>query len=305
MSGWSHRKGITILGLMQRIPDEATAQRWFESIHWPTSDLACLRCGNTNVYRCKHRVMPFRCRDCKKYFSFKTGTALESSRLPLKTWVWAIYLESTNLKGVSSMKLHRDLGVTQTTAWFMLQRIREGLASHTAEIDGPVEVDKACVGGRECNKHEYKKLKTGCGIVGKTAVVGMKDRATGHMAAEVVEDTSKATLHEFVHTNAKDGATVYTDKARAYTGMDGVEHEVIKHSVGEYVRDRAHTNGVESFWAMLKRTYHSMYHHHISPKHPGRYIVQFAGKNNLRDLDTESVMQHIMAGMVGRRLNVQ
>ena len=299
--GRSHRKGITILELTRRIPDETIALEWFEKIHWPDGNLFCLRCGSVNVYRCRHKEMPFRCRDCKKYFSVKTGTVLQSSNLPLKTWVWAIFLESTSLKGISSMKLHRDLGVTQTTAWFMLQRIREGLVPNADAFEGPVEVDEAYFGGLEKNKHEWKKANLGRGAAGKTAVVGMKDRRTGKVTAEVVENTSAATLQQFVYDNTEIGAIVYTDEAKAYQSMIGVLHEAVKHSVSEYVNGMAHTNGVESFWAVLKRTYHGVYHH-ISKKHLNRYVAQFAGKNNLRNMDTIDQMQHIVTGMVGRRL---
>ena len=125
--GRSHRNRITLLQLTDMFPDEESSRKWFESIHWPDGELSCLRCGSENVYRCKHKEMPFHCRDCKKYFSVKTDTVIQASNLPLKTWVWAIYVEITGLKGISSMKLHRDLGITQTTAWYMLQRIREGL----------------------------------------------------------------------------------------------------------------------------------------------------------------------------------
>ena len=297
--GRSHRKGITLLGLTKWIPDEAAARQWFEAIHWPDGTLSCLRCGSMNVYRCKHKERPFRCRDCKKYFSVKTGTALQASNLPLKTWVWAIYLESTSRKGVSSMKLHRDLGVTQTTAWFMLQRIREGLVSNIGAFEGPVEVDEAYFGGLEKNKREWKKANLGRGPVGKMAVVGIKDRATGK--AQVVEDTSAATLQQFVYDSPEINAEVYTDEAAAYKGRVGVQHETVKHSVSEYVNGQAHVNGVESFWAVLKRACHGVYHH-VSKKHLNRYVAQFAGKHNLRNLDTEVQMQHIGAGMVGRSL---
>ena len=288
--------------LASRIPDEAAARKWFESAHWPDDEKYCLRCGSVNIYACRHKTMPYRCRGCKKYFSVKTGTAIEQSPLPLRTWVWAIYLELTSLKGVSSMKLHRDLGVTQTTAWFMLQRIREGLvASMPTEFEGPVEVDEAYFGGLEKNKHEHKKANLGRGPVDKAPVVGMKDRKTGKIKAQVVPDTSAATLQGFVCDSTEIDATVYTDEARAYQNMVGVRHETVKHSVSEFVNGQAHTNGMESFWAALKRAYHGVYHQ-ISKKHLNRYIVQFAGKHNLRPMDTEAQMKCVVAGLVGRRV---
>ncbi len=135
--GRNERKGITLLQLQDMFPDEASAHKWFENVIWPEGT-TCPRCKGQNVYRSTHKQMPYRCRECNRFFSVKTGTALQSSKIPLRKWVYAIYLEKASLKGVSSMKLHRDLGVTQTTAWFMLRRIREAFS-----LDTPMEFEGA------------------------------------------------------------------------------------------------------------------------------------------------------------------
>ena len=154
-------------------------------------------------------------------------------------------------------------------------------------------MDETYIGGLEKNKHESKKLKTGRGTVGKTPVVGMKDRETGQVKAQVVDHTDTATLQGFVVDNTDVQATVYTDEAAAYRGM-GRRHEAVKHSAKEYVRGMAHTNGIESEWAMLKRGHDGVYHH-FSVKHLGRYVHEFTGRHNNRPLDTRDQMAGIGA----------
>ena len=215
------------------------------------------------------------------YFSEipKTGTFMHSSKIGYRDWLFAFYLLSTNLKGVSSMKLHRDLGVTQKTAWHLAHRVRKALQSGGFQFSAPVEVDETYIGGKRKNMSNARRQElegTGRGAVGKTAVVGAKDRATKHVAAKVVGFTDKETLQGFVQDWADLQATVYTDEAGAYETLP-FDHETVKHSVGEYVRGKAHTNGVESFWSMLKRGYIGTYHH-MSPQHLQRYVDEFSGR---------------------------
>ena len=198
------------------------------------------------------------------------------------------------------MRLHRDLKITQRSAWFLAHRLREVWKDYGAQFVGPVEVDETFIGGKEKNKHSNKKLKAGRGAVGKAIVIGAKDRNTNRVSAAVVNGTDAKTLQGFVCDHAAKGATVYTDDHGGYQGMP-FEHETVKHSISEYVNGMAHTNGIESFWALLKRGYHGTYHH-MSEKHLGRYVTEFSGRHNNRESDTIIQMGEIVKGCEGRRL---
>ncbi len=300
--GQYFREGISLIEIIGMFPDEQAAEKWFTEARWPDGP-HCPYCGSVNVQSgTAHKTMPHRCREkeCAKRFSARIGTALQSSKLPYRVWAIAIYLVATNIKGVSSMKLHRDLKITQKSAWFLAHRIRETWGNEGTPFGGPVEVDETFVGGKERNKHAKKKLKAGRGGVGKAIVIGAKDRATNAVSAAVIENTDAGTLQDFVADNAADDATIYTDDHGGYKGLP-YDHETVRHSVGEYVDGQASTNGIESFWALLKRGYHGTYHH-MSEKHLGRYVTEFSGRHNDRRSDTIDQMVLIARGMIGKRL---
>ena len=251
--GKAHREGLTVIELFKLFPDDATAEVWFEAQRWPEGRF-CPDCGSTNTVEVKSRKpMPYRCRDCRHHFSVRKGTAMQSSKIGLQKWVIALYMMTTGLKGTSSMKLYREVGIRQATAWFLMQRIREGFTDgENQPFPGPVEADETYMGGKRKNMPKAKrKTLTGRGAVGKVAVAGVKDRATNRIVARSVPATDKPTLQGFVAQHAAPDAKVFTDDASAYEGLP-FDHEAVCHSAGEYVRGMAHTNGIESFWSMLK-----------------------------------------------------
>ncbi|MDE2761044.1 MAG: IS1595 family transposase [Paracoccaceae bacterium] len=298
--GQNERTGLSLLQLVNRFPNDKAAEKWLEDVRWKEKGKHCPRCGSFSIsVRESRKPMPYHCKDCRKYFSVKTGTVMESSKIPLRKWVIALYLQLTNLKGVSSMKIHRDLDMTQKSAWFMGHRIRMAFDKTVMELKGIVEVDETYTGGLEGNKHESKKLKQGRGGVGKSIIAGMKDRETKQVKMEVIPDTKKETLQGFVNENIEEGTQVYTDENLSYKGLDN--HESVNHSAGKYVVGSVHTNGIESLWAMFKRGHKGTYHK-MSKKHLGRYTKEFEGRHNMRVLDTEEQMTEMVASMVGKRL---
>ena len=301
--GKNYCEGLSIFELQEMFPNERAARMWFENLRWPDGQRPCPRCQSENTRTVKReKPMPYWCTDCRSYFSVKVGTIMEASNLPVRKWVWALYLMSTNLKGVSSMKLHRDLKVTQKTAWMMAQKIRESWLNDFGPLSGEIEMDETYIGGKEGNKHANKRLHENW-TAGKTAVVGVRERG-GKIKAKPVENVDSLMLYGFMRENVTPGSTVYTDDAAIYRSMANVEHHAVKHSVGEYVRDQAHTNGIESFWAMLKRGYVGTYHK-MSVKHLHRYVNEFAGRANVRELDTITQRTILALGMVGKRMRWQ
>ena len=297
--GRDHRKGVGLENLFEMFPDETTSCRWFEQQRWPDG-VRCAHCDGDQVARvASGKPMPWRCRPCRKYFSVRTGTVMERSKITLRKWAIAIYLCATSLKGVSSMKLHRDLKITQKSAWFMAHRIREALVAGRHMLEGPLEVDESYFGGLEKNRHASRRQHLGRGPVGKAAVVGIRDRSTREVRALAVAHVNRSVLAAIIYSHTTLDAKVYTDEAPIYDHLPN--HETVRHSVGEYVRDQAHTNGLESFWSMLKRAYHGTYHH-FSPKHLQRYVDEMATRQSLREMDTVDLMGEMAARMVGRRL---
>lgn len=216
----------------------------------------------------------------------------------------AIWMLTLHRKGIASTRLARDISVTQKTAWFILHRLRcaAQTKSFNKPLSGTVEVDETYVGGKEKNKHESKKLHAGRGAVGKTPVLGVKQR-DGEVRFEKAEDLTGTTAKGMVRKNVETGTIVITDEACAYRGLDGeFSHFSVNHSAKEYVRDYFfHTNSIESAWALLKRQIIGI-HHFVSPKHLQCYLDEMMFRQNRRDVDEGFQVNQLLAATNGKQL---
>ena len=297
---------ISFYKFFKRFPDEESAEKFFAERRWGKDGKKrfCPHCGSVRTVTMNHK-MPYRCKDCRKFFSVRTKSILAESNVPLHKWLMAMYLLNTNLKGVPSTKLANDLGITQKTAWFLAHRIRKAFEDQQeAKFVSDVEVDETYMGGKYSNMHKSRKPRmVGAGPQDKTPVVGIKERGSRKVKAKVTERASGVLLRGMVTETVKEGVVVYTDQNRSYEGLvkKNYKHESVNHGVGEYIRGKAHTNGVESFWSMLKRGHTGVYHK-MSPKHLQRYIDEYVGRHNARPLSTMTQIELTFKGMNGKRL---
>jgi transposase-like protein len=259
---------ISTFQLFEMFPDQEAARTYLEGRLWPNGP-RCPVCGMGE--RITARAGGFyRCNQCKEDFTVRTGTIFERSHVPLHKWVYAMYLLVTARKGISSMQLAKEIGITQKSAWFVLHRLREACGGKDlSKLKGIIEIDETYVGGMEANKHENKKLKAGRGPVGKTPVLGMRERG-GRTVAMPISGTDAKTIQAAILQHVEPGSTIHTDEAGAYVGVRGLsfDHDTVNHSQGEYVRDGVTTNGIESVFAVFKRGLIGVYHH-TSRKHLG------------------------------------
>ena len=299
---------ISTFQLFERFPDQEAARIYLEGRLWPSGP-TCPQCHSSARVTARPKGS-YRCGACNKFtFTVRDGTIFGASKIPLHKWVYAMYLLVTARKGISSMQLAKEIGITQKSAWFLLQRIREACSTpdNIDKLRGIIEIDETFVGGKEKNKHEHKKLKAGRGAVGKTPVLGMRERG-GRTRAMVVTSTDAGTIQNEIHGKVEAGSQLYTDEFGAYTDLDGLfySHDTCNHSAGEWVKGAAHTNSIESVWAVLKRGLHGVYHH-ASPKHLHRYVDEFTWRLNEGNVIVHTLrrLDSFVDAVAGKRLTFE
>lgn len=292
--------------LFKAFPDDATALRHFESIHWRDGAF-CPYCKGKRVMHFKDGKT-HKCSDCRKRFSIRTGTIFEETKLGMHIWFGAIWLLLNRPKGIASTQLATDLAITQKSAWFVLHRLRYAsrTRSFSRPLAGKVEADETYVGGKRANMHKARQEKIGVGGDGKTIVMGVMQRADDDNPAEVraakIRNTAVATIQGVVRENVALGARVMTDAAYAYRGLNGdYIHEYVNHARGEYARGDVHSNSIEGFWSLFKRQYHGT-HHYMSPKHLDRYLDEACYRWNRRDTHKSERVDDLLERVAGLRL---
>ena len=298
-------KVLSLFELTKMFPTEKKAIRYLEGLRWGKKP-HCVRCGCTGkITPQKKHFGRYWCGDCRKYFTARTGTPLEYAKIDVRKWIFTAYLLMTARKGISALQLSKELEVSYPTAWYMLHRLRLACGSDMEALSGEIEVDETYIGGLDRNRQLSKKQKVGGGISGKVQVLGLRQRG-GKVKAMSVDKSDGKTLVERVGENVEPGSTVITDDFRAYKIMSKripVKHKVVKHSAKEFVDGMAHTNGIESVWAVLKRGYKGVYHN-WSMKHMQNYVNEFTFRLNEGNVkrDTQERLDSLFSGMVGKTI---
>lgn len=294
--------------------NEEKARAYLEARRWPNGPI-CPHCGVTgdDVTKLegeKHRPGLYQCNGCHGQFTVTVGTLYERSHIPLHKWLLATHLLTASKKGMSAHQLHRMLGITYKTAWFMAHRIREGMAPHT-DVFGPlggegkvVEADETYIGGKERNRHRSQRGKHIGGPYGKEIVFSLIERQ-GEVRSMHLTSVTAATLRPILVAHLDEKTLLVTDDAGQYRHMHrDFRHEIINHSAEEYVRGAAHTNTIEGYFSILKRGINGVYHH-VSQQHLKRYLAEFDFRYNTRTalgIDDKTRADRALVGIVGKRL---
>lgn len=299
------RSTISTFELFEMFPSAESARVYFEGQRWLDGPV-CPACGERErIWRDASRPGYYRCNADLLIFTVRTGTIFERSKVPLHKWLYAMYLLVTARKGISSLQLAKQIGVTQKSAWFMLQRLREACGNDPTELAGVVEIDEAYIGGREDAKHQSKRSGLGRGSAGKTPVIAGRERTSGRVKAEVRATMTGRNAVGFANRHVQVGSTIHTDESAIYNRVGGLlyRHETINHGAGEYARGDVTTNGIESVFAVLKRGLHGVYHH-ASPKHLQRYVDEFAFRLGDGDVSRHTLerLASLFSAAIGRRI---